>query len=272
MAKNFFVLCVCLAFLLFVPSARAGQLDDFEKEATKKHSSPARHEGAHPDEEADEADESCLEACLDAFLETCLMTFFPSKESSENTSQGPAKRSLSSSESETAAVPLYPSRTTGSARLPIARVDIVYGDMNSDVTAWDVMALLGYKGIAAQYRHTYFSERDPKDHLALGQAHLFYRMTWTYVDVSLGGGVVTLKGNESHTGGSFSVPVSIHPNNRWALIWRPTVGDLNGNRIVDHDLGLHFTRRYYSLQAGYRHVKTGSQTLHGPQVGAAFYY
>ena len=144
--------------------------------------------------------------------------------------------------------------------------------MNSDVTAWDVLVSLGYKGISAQYRQTHFTERDPKDHLDLGEAHLFYRMTWKYVDVSLGGGLVTLRGNESHSGSSFSAPVSIHPTERWALIWWPTIGDFNGNRLTDHDVGLHFTHRYYSFQVGYRHIKTGSQKLYGPQAGAAVFF
>jgi hypothetical protein len=257
--------CLLLFFVWCGRGATAGILDDFEKDATKEKSPAPVSKGMPEPEESDECLDGCASevfgACLEVFTDSCLEVFFPPREN---------VNTLSEPDGEPASG-LIP-REKGSSRMPIARADLSVANMNSGVTAWDGLFQFGYGGFGVQYRHTHLREDEPKDYLDLGQAHLLYRMTWAYADLSIGGGLFTIGGNESHAGASFTFPLSIHPVDRLALLWRPTLSAVDGNRIVDHDFGAQYTHRYFSLGAGYRVIRTENEKLYGPYAGAAFHW
>lgn len=161
-------------------------------------------------------------------------------------------------------------RKDGEALISFLRVDLSYQEVESDVSAGDLRAELGYGSIGFQLRRTVYEERDPPDTLEAFQYHILYRMSYgTAVEVDLGVGSLFLTGKEKNSGFSVTVPFLYHPVESVGLEFRPAWSAIHENSIYDLDLGVLFGGRYASLRAGYRWFRGGHESLDGPYAGVA---
>jgi len=245
-------------------TAIAGKLDDFEREATKEQQ---RNRDRGADErsgtgQGNDIENDCLSICLQPIAEGIVQA----------AAQGGANsmhrvNTLGIRPDRAGNVQL---REHGDARTPFVRVDIAYQSVNSDITARDVRAELGYGSLAADFRNTDFQQSAPMDRLSVIRFHLFYRMTFDpAMEIDLGFGNLVLQGNDANSGISFTTPLLIHPNENFGVEFRPAWAWINGNLIEDYDFAALIGRHYISLRLGYRWMRAHNETLNGPTLGVA---
>jgi hypothetical protein len=81
-----------------------------------------------------------------------------------------------------------------------------------------------------------------------------------------------MEGNETNTGFSLTTPLYVFLPKKCSVFLRPNWGWINGNAIQDYKLGFLWSRKFISLQGGYRFVKSGKETLNGPFIGFNLHY
>ncbi len=254
------VLAATLNLILGVPSVLGGELEDFERDATKpaenddgngldKH----RAEGTRPED---------IWALMGYYL-MIPMTWGGA---------GSWGRLHADTFSEKAPFTPEP-RLPGEALIPFARLDIVRQDAEGDVTATDWRGEIGYAYGAVQVRRTDYLEKgvSGRERLTLTQAHALLRMSFSnHLETDLGLGAATLSGRERHSGFCITAPVLFHPAPYLGVEFRPSWFDLSGNWSSDYDLALLLGWRYVSLKAGYRWTRSDHESLDGPQAGVSF--
>jgi hypothetical protein len=162
-------------------------------------------------------------------------------------------------------------RQPGEALIPFFRFDSEYQNATGDVYAYDFRVEGGYGPIGLQVRDTHYEEKDPPDKLDYLQIYGLYRMSLgNYVEIDFGLGASTLKGEEHNSGGSFTMPILVHPNRFIGIELRPAWTYINGRYLDDWDLGMDFDYRYAALRIGYRWVHSEHEGLDGPYVGISF--
>ncbi len=261
--------CLCTAILVvFVQGslAWAGQLDDFEKDATKDIPNQEIRKEKHKASETD---------FLDAILDPLGDVFFGGLyKILEEGGRASWRRASCSHEGEK-----IDCRHNGEPLLPILKVDVNYQRLQSDITAIDGRVEVGYGPFGISYRGTRFREVErpeegkPSDIMNLHEIYALYRISGTkYFEIDLGLGQATLEGNESHSGPSFTIPVKIHPLSWLGFHVAPAVSGIRGNPIYEMDGSILFTTGLISLRAGYRWLSTENETLNGPYAGFSVHY
>jgi hypothetical protein len=168
---------------------------------------------------------------------------------------------------------LFGRRQTGALALPFASLNLSYQSIESDVEARDARVEGGFGPFAVHYRFTRFNEEVPETQLDLSWLHGVLRLSYfRYVEIGLGFGWIAMKGADSDTGGSFTLPVGVDPSKFFGFDFRPTWGGINGHTVSDYDLALRVGIRYVAVRGGYRWTTTGGSTLKGPIVGLMVSY
>lgn len=259
------LMVVVMATLAPAP-ASAGRLDAFEQSATG-----ASDDGSNQD---DADDESLSDHVVDVLwtvlgLNLLMEALFDGVESG-----GQKSGARIGIYDVTGPQPPGFLREPGETLIPFFAVDVNRQNVESDVTATDVRAEVGYAMFGAQWRHTRFEEKFPADRLSMDQAHLLYRMSFSpRLETDFGIGVLVLDGNNYNSGSSMTLPIRFRVNHWISMEFRPAWGRINGNQISDHDISVTLTRRHAGLRIGYRDVDSGGgNELKGPYAGVSFQY
>ncbi len=268
-ARFLIILAVIISIVAITPFAAASELDEFEEAAT---SDKTQQEDEHQDEQDDgddRDDDDCnffshiLGMIFETFIDVfCLVI-----------SDG-AKKSLARVEESTETVsPKIEIRQTGEPTLPFFQLEHKYLRVDSDITAQDDSIELGYGPFGFNCRHTDFSEKKPSDELTLTQYHLLLRISATDTgEFGIGMGALTIHGNDDNSGFSLTFPIKIYPKESFGIRFKPTYSWINGNSIDDYDISLAYTKRYGSLQLGYRFLEANGVNLDGSYIGFAVHY
>lgn len=242
-----------LLLVLSAGPAFAGKLDDFERDASKPEPAPAPQQTS-----SDEDSDGFFEALFEEFFWELFKAVIG----------GGGAASL-----ERAVGAGLEPRAKGEAAIPFVRTDATFQDVRSDVTALDLRAEAGYGPLALEARKTRYTEKTPRDHMTLSRVHLLYRMSFSrHVEVGMGAGVLTLEGNERHSGVSFTLPVQVHALGPFGIHYRPVWGGIAGAPMDDYTLGASYGGPYFSLSAGYRWVNAGEESLDGPCAGLSLHF
>jgi hypothetical protein len=162
----------------------------------------------------------------------------------------------------------FQQRESGEAVIPFLAFDTSYQKIGSDISAMDYRGEVGVAFVGFQARTTLYDEKMPGDDLTISQMHGLYRMSFgKQVEVDLGFGSLTIKGDKKETGFSITTPVLFHPNDVLGIEWRPVWSTIKENRISDNELSVMTGWRYFSLRFGYRWVTSDTVSLNGPQAG-----
>jgi hypothetical protein len=157
-------------------------------------------------------------------------------------------------------------RTLGDPLIPFARADVACQRIESDIDAVDVRAEVGYGPMGMHLDSTRYWERSPSDDLDITRVMGLYRMSFgSHVEIDLGLGVLSLKGDRTTSRSLFSVPFLFHPCEWWGIEFRPAWAD----RVSDRDVAVLLTRRHVSLKVGYRWVDSPRESLDGPYAGVS---
>ncbi len=239
----------------------AGELDDFEKDATKqKTGQEDTRESSENKKEPGLLDDLFSDLLSEIFSDFLHGLYNEGRASWIRMNGGNQILGISS-------------RKIGEPLLPIFRADLNYLNVKSDVMAIDGKVEAGYGPYGFQFRRTHFTEDLPKDKLDLDQFHGLIRFSSKgYLEVDVGIGAIILKGDETNLGFSFTLPLKIYPTQWVGLNFIPTWSIINGNAISNYDLLLPFTRRFFSINAGYRWLNSSNESLNGPYLGVSFHY
>lgn len=250
----YIILSVIFTFHIY-----AGELEDFEAEATKIEDTQNKevsssNKSEHDGREKISFDDSECDSFLDCFMGmTVEILYFGGKYSFYQ------RR--------------YNENLIGAPILPSFSLDTDYQNVESDIFSINNRIEVGYGPFAFQFKEMRYFERDPNDELKIYQLNYLHRMSdGEYFRIDLGIGTVTIEGNKRNTGLSLITPVYVYLPKKCSLFLRPNWGWINGNAIQDYKLGFLLSRKYISAQVGYRFVKSGEETLNGPFVGFNMHY
>ncbi len=251
------VLTFCLTCL--VQPLVAGELDDFEEEATA--ATAADTTSSYSSDSGGGSGWAML------FAEVFYMTFIYGGASSINRMRPP---DAVDAESPIEGLPV---KNKGEPVIPYLRLDAFYQDTSSSVQAIDGRIEVGWGPIGLQYRHTRYDEDRPDDSMDVSQWHVLYRMSFSqFVEVDMGFGSMTLKGNREYSAFSFTLPVQVRTPWGIGVEYRPAWSTINGNSVRDHTLSAGYGLRFVSASIGYRWFNVGDASLQGPFIGASLYF
>jgi len=252
--SSFSRMILVLAVMVALPAtcAMAGKLDSFEKDATE----PSAQVTSAGHTDGDDRGCSCLMDFVDAFV-------------SAFTHDTPGSSELAAEASDNAISDVMP-REAGAPQIPIIRLEGIYQGVESDVDAFDWRVEGGYGPLALEYRRTHYNEEDPSDELDVTQVFGLLRLWFGgEVEVDVGLGTVSIKGEEDNSAMAFTLPISYRPVEWCGVEFRPVWATLNGNETRDYDVGLSLGARYVCLRGGYRWMQSGAASLNGPYVGVS---
>jgi hypothetical protein len=254
-------LCIILSLFFIPPNLYAGKLDDFEEASTKKedtskagsNDSSSRRNKRDGREKIFSDGNEC-----DSFVD-CF--------------SGLTVELLYYSGKYTFYQRRYNESLVGTPVLPTISLDSDYQNIESDLFSINNRIEVGYGPFGFQYKEMRYFEKDPDDELKIYQLNYLHRISnGENFRLDLGLGSVTMEGNETNTGFSLTTPLYVFLPKKCSVFLRPNWGWINGNAIQDYKLGFLWSRKFISLQGGYRFVKSGKETLNGPFIGFNLHY
>lgn len=159
-------------------------------------------------------------------------------------------------------------RRLGEGVVPFVRLDGSYHRIGDRIDASDYRTEVGYGPFGFEYRQLRYTESDPEATLELAQYHALYRMSaGDYVEIDLGYGQLDITGAAHNTGGSWTVPILIHPSPHFGFEYRPSWAKINGSPITNQEVAVSIGGRFWALRGGYHWLESDSERLSGPFVG-----
>jgi len=268
---RFHRITVATICLFFSTIALAGQLDDFEAEATVPSEKPGTHyhkkteqqsyaSEKYEDENTDEDDDWGI---TDFIVDIVVDSVSYGAELSLARVNGPSEQEFSGIDR----------RFTGSPDLPFLRVDLGYQSTTTDIEAFDGRIEAGYGPVGLEYRKTLFQESSPDDTLSISYLHGLYRVSGSKdFEFNVGLGSIEIEGNNRNKGTSATLPINIYPNTKLGIRFVPTWSWINGNPINDYDGSAAYIHKYFSFRVGYRRIESSNEVIRGPYAGISFSY
>ena len=243
---------VVLAVLSIAAPASAEKLKAFEEALKKggaKASSDKRSGGSLEFGSSDDGATRCGSLLLDLFCETVGLGVAISNEYAQT-------------------------RRPGDFALPVLRLDGGYQRMVGRIDAFSMRGELGWRWLGAAYERLEMREHDPPERLSSDSAEVLLRTFGSgglWVDWAAGYRAYTR--GERHSGAQSGVSLGMYLTRsagleadlRWGSIADTTIADYRARWTVRPrgapGLG---------LTAGYRVLRAGDATLHGPEAGLAW--
>ena len=165
-------------------------------------------------------------------------------------------------------------REAGRPEIPVVRLDLAYQRVFSNIDALSGRAELGWGPFGAAYEHIAFREHDPPDRLRGWRAEALWRLA-AGPGFRLDGaaGFMGFRRDSAHEGASTGLSLGVYPRSawgfeadlRWGSIGDATVSDLRGRLLYSPRAW-----RGLGLRPGYRAIRTGNATLHGPELALSW--
>lgn len=158
--------------------------------------------------------------------------------------------------------------------LPLVRLDGAYQLIPKDVDALSGRLELGHGPYAAAYERILFRESEPRDRMWGWRGEALWRMAvgeGARLDAAFG--YMGFQREGSHNGVSTGFSLGLYPSRsvgyevdaRWGSIGDATATDLRGRLYLAPK-----SWRGLALRPGYRGIRTGDATLHGPELTVSF--
>lgn len=268
--RQYTLLLVLVAATCFYGQARAGKLEDFERDATRDRSEDRRDDSGR-DDPWGEDDYDYLPS--GKAVHDPVDRFFSGMFSGLLIVPGQASWARAANDTPTLSQWNLAPRVPGDPFIPLIRMDAAYQAVESDVEALDGRLQLGYGPLAFEFNGTWFQEEDPSARLEIYHLYGLYRLSYGQnVEIDLGVGGIILDGEELNTGASLTIPFLVRIRD-WLLVeFRPAWSEVNDTRIDKYELDVLFNWRSVALKTGYRWLESPNESLNGPFVGLSIRY
>lgn len=158
--------------------------------------------------------------------------------------------------------------------VPLVRLDGAYQLIPHDIDALSGRLELGRGPYGIAYERILFREKEPRDRLWGWRAEALWRLAvgeGVRLDGAAGFMGFTREGD--HSGGSAGFSFGYYPRRavgyeldlRWGSIGDATASDLRGRLFLSPK-----SWRGVALRPGYRAIRTGDATLHGPELTVSY--
>lgn len=151
---------------------------------------------------------------------------------------------------------------------PFFRAELLCQRAGSDIRGMDGRVEAGRGPWMLRVRHTQYKEQKPIERLALTGIHGVGRLVERNgFEMRLGLGASFLDGERHADGFSITCPMNWYPHPRMDVRMAPTLSWLGGNPVTDFDVSIGYAFEVLSLRSGYRWLRTGEASIHGPYLG-----
>lgn len=254
------IFTIIIAILIVTPLAAASELDDFEEAATTDNEQ--KSDDQKKEEEEDDDDVNFFFDFYEIIFDVIFSVF-------DGTDKSLA-RIGESTETDLTKIDI---RQTGEPTLPFFQLEHRYMRVSSDIKARDNSLEFGYGPYGFNCRNTGFYEKNPSDKLTLTQYHFLLRISATRSrEYGIGVGRLAIRGNEDNSGSSLTFPMKFYPKESFGIRFTPTYSRINGNSIDDYDLSFAYTKRFGTIELGYRFLEANGVDLDGSYIGFALHY
>lgn len=165
-------------------------------------------------------------------------------------------------------------RPAGMPLAPLLRLDAAYQMIPPDIDAISGRVEAGRGPLAAAYERIVFRERDPRDRLFGWRAEALWRLIpGEGFRLDGAAGFMGFRREEDHSGACAGLSIGYYPRRavgyeadlRWGSIGDATASDLRGRLYLSPR-----SWRGLALRPGYRALRTGDATLHGPELTVSY--
>ena len=165
-------------------------------------------------------------------------------------------------------------RPRGMPLVPLLRLDAAYQLIPPDIDALSGRLELGRGPLAAAYERVHFQEREPRDRLSGWRAEALWRLApGDGLRLDGAAGFMGFRREEDHSGACAGFSIGAYPRRavgyeadlRWGSIGDATVSDFRGRLYLSPR-----SWRGFALRPGYRGIRTGDATLHGPELTLSY--
>jgi len=269
------VLTILLLYFVTMADTQAGDLKDFEIDATQESTSDRsgsrqrsnRHR--HRDSHHDHGDDffsalfgDLIEAVVTEVVDTSA-DILGSAVSAGGTNSNERIDSHTADSNR---------RRLGEPLIPYFRLNLNLQNITENIYGFDGKLELGRGALAGEYRQTSYRDDKQKEQLKLKQFQFFYRMSFgNQVGVNFGLGSASLNGVNQSQGGMLSMPIIYHPQRHLAFEFRPTW--LFGEISIDElDLSTLIAYKRMAFRIGYRQLNSANESLQGAYAGIDYIF
>ncbi len=158
-------------------------------------------------------------------------------------------------------------KASESAALPTIKVEPSYQYLVDNIHGAIGKVEAGYLMFGADAEYIRYFEDDAPD-LSFISGHFLLRTLFARImGINIALGVKSIWGANRQTGFDLGFPFYLYFTKNLFLDIQPFVAFINDRRVYDIAGGFSFKYRVFGARVAYRGIKTGGQTLHGPQVG-----
>jgi len=158
-------------------------------------------------------------------------------------------------------------KASESAALPTIKIEPSYQYLVDNIHGAIGRIEAGYLMFGADAEYIRYFEDDAPD-LSFVSGHFLLRTLFAkIIGINLALGVKSIWGAKKQTGFDMGFPFYLYFTKNLFLDIQPYVAFISDRRIYDIAGGFSFKYRFFGARVAYRGIKTGGQTLHGPQVG-----
>ena len=156
---------------------------------------------------------------------------------------------------------------TDSPALPSIRVEPSYQYVFDNIHGVIGKVEAGYLTFGVDGEYIRYFESDAPD-LSIISGHFLLRTLFAKViGVNLALGVKSIWGANRRTGFEFGFPLYLYFSRHFYFDVQPYFAYISGNKVYDIAGGISAKYNIVGARVAYRAIRTGGQTLHGPQVG-----
>jgi hypothetical protein len=164
-------------------------------------------------------------------------------------------------------------RQLGDIDLPFLAAEVSQQQIGARTTALDQRAEVGVGPFALQVRKLVYDERAWADHLEIEQVHGVFRIAVNRIfQLGLGGGQSLVRRQTETVGSSFTLPMTVCPDESWCWRFIPTWNHYGLQSSAEYDASGAYVMPFGSLRLGYRWTQAGYATLSGPYMGLALHF
>lgn len=251
-ATSTIVLCAAV----LTSAASASGLDDFETSATTDRSSGTKSSA------------SSSGSFFGELLGTIVSDLLSGSGSSGDESSAYPGDDLADTDQPNKVSP----HAAGEFGMPWLRLDVNEGRTTSGAQLEDLRMEAGISMVGVLAQSTRLREHDPFNRLDFDQAIVMFRGGASDGAINLGVGEYRLTGAKRSSATALHLGLVVSEKTGWGGEYRWTSAHGDHLYVDDHQLTFRYSSHYYSVQGGYRLLKSPGEELHGPFFGASLHY
>ncbi len=164
-------------------------------------------------------------------------------------------------------------RKLGEPLIPYFRLNLNVQNISSNIYGFDGKIELGLGALGGEYRETRYRDQEHHEQLKLQQIQALYRMSFgNQIGINFGLGVASLDGTKHSQGTMSSIALIYHPLQHLAFEIRPSWLSSSELSVNELDLSTLIAYKRMAFRIGYRQLDSSSDSLNGAYAGIDYIF